>query len=92
MRPRLSPIALAAICLASPSVLHAQDNPLSPYLEVAGARTTLPVNSAKSPFSYDFATDVGKVRQVVQIGERTTTMELKELIIPSSAPSLDADE
>ena len=27
------------------------------YLEVPGAQTTLPVNSAKSPFSYEFAKD-----------------------------------
>jgi hypothetical protein len=57
MRPRLSPVALAAICLAGPAVLHARDNPLAPYLEVPGAKTTLPVNSAKSPFSYEFAKD-----------------------------------
>ncbi len=60
-----------------------------------GAGFSAPTAAGESiplSFSYDFATDVGKVRQVVQIGERTTTMELKELIIPSSAPSLDADE
>lgn len=55
MKTRLSPVALAAICLASPSVLHAQDNPLAPYLEVPGARTTLLVDFAKSPFPFDFA-------------------------------------
>ncbi len=33
-------------------------------------------------FSYDFATDVGKVRQVIMIGEKETSMELKEVTLP----------
>lgn len=35
-------------------------------------------------FSYDFAQGVGKVRQVVQIGERSTSMELKEVVVPDA--------
>jgi len=36
---------------------YGQDNPLAKYLEVPGAKTTLPVSSAKSPFSLEFAQD-----------------------------------
>jgi hypothetical protein len=39
--------------------------------------TTIPLQ-----FSYDFATGVGKVKQVVQIGEMSTEMELKEVTLP----------
>ena len=37
-----------------------QDNPLAKYLEVPGAKTTLPVNAAKAPFSLEFTQDAQK--------------------------------
>jgi len=39
---------------------YTQDNPLAKYLEVPGAKTTLPVSSAKAPFSLEFAQDAQK--------------------------------
>ncbi len=33
-------------------------------------------------FSYDFAIGVGKVKQIVQIGDNETSMELKEVTLP----------
>ncbi|WP_373398334.1 hypothetical protein V8V91_00800 [Algoriphagus halophilus] len=30
---------------------YSQDNPLAKYLEVPGAKVTMPINFAKSPFS-----------------------------------------
>jgi CubicO group peptidase (beta-lactamase class C family) len=50
-------LALAAICQMGPMDLHAQENPLAKYLDVPGAQTTLPVISAKSPFSLAFVQD-----------------------------------
>jgi hypothetical protein len=41
--------------------------------------TTIPLQ-----FSYDFAMGVGKVKQVVQIGETERAMELKEVTIPEA--------
>jgi CubicO group peptidase (beta-lactamase class C family) len=57
MKSRLNCLALAAICLTSPLFTYAQDNPLAKYLEVPGAKTTLPVNSAKAPFPLAFVQD-----------------------------------
>ncbi|SHO59495.1 serine hydrolase domain-containing protein [Algoriphagus zhangzhouensis] len=34
---------------------YSQDNPLAKYLEVPGAKVTLPINFAKSPFSLEFS-------------------------------------
>ena len=54
----VSAVALtSAICSVAPSVVHAQDNPLAKYLDAPGARTTLPVNSAKTPFALAFVQD-----------------------------------
>lgn len=39
----------------SSSLSFGQDNPLAKYLEVPGAKATLPINFAKSPFSLEFA-------------------------------------
>jgi hypothetical protein len=39
---------------------YAADNPLAKYLEVPGAKATLPVSSAKSSFPLDFAKDARK--------------------------------
>jgi CubicO group peptidase (beta-lactamase class C family) len=50
----------AAACLMSFPVAYAADNPLAKYLEVPGAKTTLPVSSAKAPFSLEFAQDAQK--------------------------------
>jgi len=33
------------------------DNPLAEYLEVPGAKTTLPVEVAREPFSFEFANE-----------------------------------
>jgi len=62
MRLKIHRIALAAaaVCLMSSPVAHAADNPLAKYLEVPGAKTTLPVSSAKSPFPLEFARDAQK--------------------------------
>ena len=57
MKSKLYYVALAAICQMGPMALHAQENPLAKYLEVPGAQTTLPVISAKSPFSLAFVQD-----------------------------------
>jgi CubicO group peptidase (beta-lactamase class C family) len=52
------PTLIASMAIfAGTHAAMAQDNPLAPYLEVPGAQTTLPVNRAKSPFSYEFAKD-----------------------------------
>jgi len=53
-------LALATICLTNPLVAYAEDNTLAPYLDVPGAKTTLPVSSAKSPFSLEFVQDARK--------------------------------
>lgn len=60
MRPGSSRRALAIIGLTSASVACAQGNPLAKYLEVPGAKTTLPVSSGKSPFSLEFAQEAQK--------------------------------
>ncbi|MGD8269649.1 MAG: serine hydrolase domain-containing protein, partial [Desulfobacterales bacterium] len=60
MKTRLYPLALVAICLTCPLASYAADNPLAKYLEVPGAKTTLPISSAKSPFPLDFAQDAQK--------------------------------
>ena len=60
MRCTLCCLAFAALCLTISSVTAAEDNPLAPYLEVPGAATTLPVGSATSPFSLEFAQDAQK--------------------------------
>lgn len=43
-----------------PFICYGQVNPLAKYLDVPGAKTTLPVISAKSPFSLEFAQDAQK--------------------------------
>ncbi len=54
----VSAVALtSAICWVAPNIAHAQDNPLAKYLDAPGAKTTLPVNSGKSPFSLAFVRD-----------------------------------
>ncbi|MGB5736461.1 MAG: serine hydrolase domain-containing protein [Thiohalocapsa sp.] len=55
MTIRLYRLVLLAICLTGPLAGYAQDNPLAKYLDVPGAKTTLPVASAKTPFSLEFA-------------------------------------
>ena len=60
MKPKLCHLALVVICMTSPLVTYAQDNPLAKYLEVPGAKTTLPVSGAKSPFSLEFVQDAQK--------------------------------
>jgi len=50
----------AAACLMSFPAAYAADNPLAKYLEVPGAKTTLPVSSAKSPFPLEFDRDAQK--------------------------------
>ena len=57
MRCTLCCLAFAALCLVVSSATSAEDNPLAPYLKVPGAKTTLPVSSAKSSFSLEFAQD-----------------------------------
>ncbi len=57
MKSRLHRLTLAALCLAGSVVAYAQDNPLAKFLEVPGAKTTLPVSSAKSPFSLELVQD-----------------------------------
>ena len=49
-------ITFAGLLMAA-SAVQAQDNPLAPYLEVPGAKTTLPVSTAKAPFPLEFARD-----------------------------------
>jgi CubicO group peptidase (beta-lactamase class C family) len=53
-------LAVVAVFLATHLSIRAQDNPLAKYLEVPGAKTTLPVDSAKVPFSLEFAQDAQK--------------------------------
>jgi hypothetical protein len=53
-------LAWVVVCLTSPVIAFADDRPLVKYLEVPGARTTLPVSSAKLPFPLDFANDARK--------------------------------
>lgn len=50
-------LVLAAI---SSAPAHAEENPLAKYLEVPGAKTTLPVEAAKLPFSLEFAQEAQK--------------------------------
>ena len=57
MTSKLYYLALAAICQMGLMDLHDQGNPLAKYLDVPGAQTTLPVSSAKSPFSLKFVQD-----------------------------------
>ena len=57
MNPGLFRPTITAICLTGSMLTHAADNPLAKYLGVPGAKTTLPVSSARSPFSLDFAQD-----------------------------------
>ena len=50
------PLWMAALVLSLiPLGASAEDNPLAKYLEVPGARTTLPVEAAKEPFFFEFA-------------------------------------
>ncbi len=60
MKPKLCHLALVVICLTSSLVTYAEDNPLAKYLEVPGAKTTLQVSRAKSPFSLAFVQDAQK--------------------------------
>jgi len=48
------------VFLTSTVMSYAQNNPLAKYLEVPGAKTTLPVSAAKAPFSLEFAQDAQK--------------------------------
>ncbi len=57
MNPGLFRLALAAISLTGPLITQAAANPLAKYLDAPGAKTTLPVISAKSPFSLAFVHD-----------------------------------
>ena len=57
MKGELYRLSLAAICLTGPLITQAEDNPLAKYLDAPGAKTTLPINSAKSPFSLAFVQD-----------------------------------
>jgi CubicO group peptidase (beta-lactamase class C family) len=52
--------AMVATGLSVVAATHAGDSPLTPYLEVPGAKVTLPVSSAKAPFSLEFAQDAQK--------------------------------
>jgi len=52
--------AMVATGLSVVPATHAGDSPLTPYLEVPGAKVTLPVSSAKAPFSLEFAQDAQK--------------------------------
>ena len=60
MKAKLIHVAIAATCMTSFLVASAKDNPLAKYLEVPGAKTTLPVSSAKSPFPLEFVEDAQK--------------------------------
>jgi hypothetical protein len=60
MTPKLRRYFLSALCLTVPLASHAADNPLAKYLEIPGAKTTLPISSAKSPFPLDFVQDARK--------------------------------
>jgi hypothetical protein len=60
VKAELHDLALAAIRLTSPLASHAEESPLAKYLEFPGAKTTLPVTRAKSPFSQEFAQDAQK--------------------------------
>jgi len=57
MKPRLDRLACVALCMTSAMIIKADDNPLAKYLDAPGARTTLPVSSAKAPFSLGFVRD-----------------------------------
>ena len=57
MKPGLHRAACVAFCMTSPLITQADDNPLAKYLDAPGAKTTLPVASAKTPFSLEFARD-----------------------------------
>lgn len=52
--------SLIIVFLIGNKMAYTQDNPLVKYLEVPGAKTTLPVSSAKAPFSLEFAQDAQK--------------------------------
>jgi hypothetical protein len=53
-------LIVVIVLLTSTFITYAQDNPLAKYLEVPGAKTTLPVSSAKVPFSLEFAQEAQK--------------------------------
>jgi CubicO group peptidase (beta-lactamase class C family) len=57
VKARLQYVTLVVVCLTIPLVTFAQDNPLSKYLDTPGAKTTMPVKNAKSPFSLAFVQD-----------------------------------
>jgi len=40
--------------------MSTQDNPLATFLEVPGAKTTLPVSAAKEGFSFEFVNEARK--------------------------------
>ena len=60
MKTKFYRLALAVVFLTCPLASYAADNPLAKYLVVPGAKTTLPISSAKSPFPLDFARDAQK--------------------------------
>jgi hypothetical protein len=47
-------LIVVTVLLTSPFITYAQDNPLAKYLDVPGAKTTLPVSAAKEPFALGF--------------------------------------
>jgi len=50
-------IAFVASCLTGPLASLAEDSPLAKYLDAPGAKTTLPVDTARSPFPLAFVQD-----------------------------------
>lgn len=52
--------SLAVALAVSTAWAMAGDNPIAKFLEVPGAKTTLPVSVAKEPFALDFAQDAQK--------------------------------
>lgn len=64
MFPRISFIrgysVVAVLALAASLVSAAEQNPLAQYLEVPGAKTTLPVAAVKLPWPFDFAKSARK--------------------------------
>lgn len=53
-------LSVIVVLLATHLTITAQDNPLAKYLEVPGAKTTLPVSAAKESFALDFVQDAQK--------------------------------
>ncbi|MCB1231836.1 MAG: beta-lactamase family protein [Verrucomicrobiae bacterium] len=60
MKTPIRQVYSAIILSGAVSAACGQDNPLAKYLEVPGAKTTMPVSAAKSPFSLEFAQEAQK--------------------------------